>query len=115
MQIPVKTGQLTVPKPAFEAAVQMRAHADKRGYEYPENYVLSEWGRNWMYNGLVNGESESYGLAYSNYDSFMRATDGEEWYETLRNRARGSSCPEDALGTRLHERYGGDDAVSGLG
>ncbi len=44
-----------------QAADGNRRDAAERGHEYSENYVLSRWGQNRVYNYFVNGESEATG------------------------------------------------------
>ncbi|WP_117594496.1 LamG-like jellyroll fold domain-containing protein [Haloprofundus halophilus] len=130
VQIPVKTGQLLVSDGLYDAAMWMREYSEEQGWEYPENYVFSEWSWNRAYNYLVNGNSDSYGFAFSNYREFLGSSDGEEWYERLRDRV-GFVVTEDGvsvagsgdgdgggatLQSRLHGRYGGGDgSVPGIG
>jgi len=84
---PIRHSQLTIDDPTYEAAKFMREYSRERGWEYPENYVFSRWGRNRVYNWFVNGESGGYGYAQSNFDDFVTASDGRQWYERLRDRA----------------------------
>ena len=84
---PIKHSQLLIDESMYEAARFMREYSQERGWEYPENYVFSEWGRNRVYNWFVNGESRSYGFAQSNFRRFVAASDGQEWYERLGGRA----------------------------
>ncbi len=75
VQVPVKTSQVLVEDGTYDAATAIEADAADRGLEYPENYVLSRWGQNRVYNYFVNGESRSYGYARQNYGPFVAATD----------------------------------------
>ncbi|EJN57911.1 STT3 domain-containing protein [Halogranum rubrum] len=86
VQIPVKFSQLTVDGAAYRTAAWMRQYADEKGWSYPENYVLSSWGINRMYNYHVNGEAQSYAFARNNYDRLLRADDAAAQYERLRDR-----------------------------
>jgi dolichyl-diphosphooligosaccharide--protein glycosyltransferase len=111
VQVPVKTGQVTVSDGQYQTAVAIEADADARGLEYPENYVLSIWGDARMYNYFVNGESSGYGYAQSTYAEFLNGVDGDEWYERMRGRV-GYVVTTDQTGagpqtmqTRLHEGY----------
>jgi dolichyl-diphosphooligosaccharide--protein glycosyltransferase len=71
---------------AFRAAKWMRTYAEERDLTYPENYVLSEWGRNRMYNYVVNGRSESYAYARQHYEDFLFTSNSVDWYERFRGR-----------------------------
>lgn len=68
----------------FDAAMAIETHAAETGREYPENYVLSEWGDNRMHNYFVNGESRSYGFASTHFEDFVTGTDPDGWYEQWR-------------------------------
>jgi len=83
---PIRHSQLTIDDSMYEAAQFMQDYSDARGWEYPENYVFSQWGDSRFYNWFVNGESSGYGYAQSNFDEFVTASDSEEWYERLRDR-----------------------------
>jgi dolichyl-diphosphooligosaccharide--protein glycosyltransferase len=123
VQIPVKTSQLTIPEETYRTALWMRSYANKREWSYPDNYVLSQWGRNRVYNYFVSGESRSYAYSRSNYPSFLQATNGREWYRRLDNRVGfvvvtsiAENLGGDTIGTRLWAHNGGGDGeVTGLG
>jgi len=105
---PIKHSQVTIDDSMYDAAAFMREYADEQGWAYPDNYVLSRWGRSRVYNWFVNGESRSYGYAQSNYENFVTSTDGTEWYERLRDRVgfivTGRGLPIDAGGRTIYER-----------
>jgi len=86
LMTPIKHSQLTIDDSMYEAAKFMRAYSDERGWDSPENYVFSRWGRNRVYNWFVNGESSSYAFAQRNFREFAASTAGEEWYERLKDR-----------------------------
>jgi dolichyl-diphosphooligosaccharide--protein glycosyltransferase len=69
-----------------DAITAIDTHSEQVNREYPDNYVLSPWGRNRMYNYFVNGESENYGYARNNYEPFATAADLDTWYERFRGR-----------------------------
>ncbi|WP_224333831.1 LamG-like jellyroll fold domain-containing protein [Haloprofundus halobius] len=130
VQVPVKTGQLLVSDGMYDAAMWMREYSEEQGWEYPENYVFSEWSWNRAYNYLVNGESDSYGFAYSNYRDFLGSSNGEKWYRRLQDQVGfivtqgGVSVARSGDGggggatlqSRLHTQYGGgDNSLPGLG
>lgn len=64
---------------AYDAAAEIDDHAAVINQSYPENYVLSQWGENRMYNYFVNGEARGYGYARANYDSFLNATPNQAY------------------------------------
>jgi dolichyl-diphosphooligosaccharide--protein glycosyltransferase len=76
-----------------------------------------------VYNYFVSGESRSYGYARRNFRSFLRTTNGQEWFGRLQGRVGfivvtdvAERLGSDTLGTRLWaDNGGGDDTVSGLG
>jgi dolichyl-diphosphooligosaccharide--protein glycosyltransferase len=123
VQIPVKTSQLTIPEEMYETAAWMASYADEHELSYPDNYVLSRWGRNRVYNYFVSRESRSYGYARRSFHSFLRTTNGQEWFGRLQDRVGfvvvtdvAESLGSDTLGTRLWaDNGGGDDTVTGLG
>jgi len=106
--------RVTIDSRAHAAARWMAAYADARGWEYPDNYVFSEWGRNRMYNYFVSGESASYGFARRNYSEFLFATDPETWYERLSDRtgfvvttgSESDTAITSRMQDRLHEALG---------
>ncbi|WEL20555.1 STT3 domain-containing protein [Halorhabdus sp. BNX81] len=87
LNTPIKHSQLLIDESMYEAAQFMREYSAEREWEYPENYVFSQWGRNRVYNWFVNGEARSYGYAQSNFGEFLASENGEEWYERLKDRA----------------------------
>jgi len=122
VQVPVKTSQILTEDGLYETAVAIEADAAEQGIEYPESYVLSQWGQSRVFNYFVSGESRSFGYARSNYGDFLRATNGSEWYNQLRGRV-GYVVTQDrpdvgplTMQSRLHEQYGSQsEAASGLG
>jgi dolichyl-diphosphooligosaccharide--protein glycosyltransferase len=122
VQVPVKMSQITVTDSTYETAAWIDDHAAAANITYPDNYVFSPWSRNRVYNYFVSGESQSYGYARSNYASFANATDGTEWYGTLRGRAGyvvtedGADFGPETLYSRLHENFGSrTNSVPGVG
>ena len=123
VQIPVKTSQLTITEEMYETAAWMNSYAEEHELSYPDNYVLSQWGRNRVYNYFVSGESRSYGYARRNYQSLLQTANGQEWFGRLQGRVGfvvvtdvAESLGSDTLGGRLWANNGGGDGtVSGLG
>ena len=70
----------------YDALVAIEDHAVEADREYPENFVLSEWGDSRMYNYFVNGESRGYGYAMSNYDEFRFGDDPDGHYDQFEDR-----------------------------
>jgi len=83
---PIRTTSLTYDTQTATAIDRIDTYATEHNMSYPENYVLSSWGMNRAYNAMVNGESRSYGYARSNYASFLKSTDTNQWYTRLTGR-----------------------------
>jgi dolichyl-diphosphooligosaccharide--protein glycosyltransferase len=122
VQVPVKTGQVTTTDGAYLTATAIERDAADHGLEYPENYVLSQWGKSRMYNYFINGESRSYGYAQQNYEPFISSPNESEWYDRLRGRVGyvvtvdSSGFDPETMQTRLHDSYGSrTDSTAGLG
>jgi len=115
VQVPVKTGQIVTDGEAYETAAWMDEYADERGWEYPDSYVLSEWGTNRMYNYFVNGNSRSYTFTKRMYTPFVTGTSVEDWYEQLHERVgfviitNREGVERRSIHTYLHRYYGGTD------
>ncbi|QGA81901.1 STT3 domain-containing protein [Halomicrobium sp. LC1Hm] len=86
VQVPVKTGQLTVEDSTYQSAAHVANHSAQLDESYPDNYVLSQWGRNRVYNYFVNGESESYSYARQTYVEFLGSPNADEWYSRFDDR-----------------------------
>ncbi len=126
VQTAVRHEQVKIADDKFEAAVWMDNYAETQEWEYPQNYVLSKWGRNRMYNSFVNGESEGYGFARQRYEKFLSSKNPEAQYRefgdsvgfivtkdlNLRRKA-----PKQLNYARLHKRFGsaGANGASGAG
>ena len=76
MQVPIKTGQLTVTDETYETATDIDAYAAGQTLADPGDYVLSQWGRNRVYNYFLSGESRSYGYARQQYPQVLNADPG---------------------------------------
>ncbi len=121
VQSGVKMQQVSIDSDSYETASYLNEYADERGWENAsESYVFSDWGRNRMYNYFVNGDSESYGYAQSNYRPFFGETDPEAATNRVGGRTRfvvtkPLSANESAIGTRLHDHFGSrDSGIEGL-
>lgn len=114
--------QVSTDDDAYRAAAWIREYANEGGLTYPQNYVLTHWGRVRMYNYLVSGESRSYGYARQNYDEFIFDRSPAGWYEQFEGRVGFVvTRPVERTGSsgvyaRLHEQYGSaSTTVDGLG
>jgi dolichyl-diphosphooligosaccharide--protein glycosyltransferase len=124
VQTGVKQSQIAVDGDTYGTATWVDGYADEQGQEYPENYVLSQWGRNRVYNYFVNGESERYGFARRNYGPLLRAQspagiDGVQ--ESLDDHGVGYVVTQSGgddpatVQSRLHNRFGSrGEGVPGL-
>ncbi|MFP8958348.1 MFS transporter [Natrialbaceae archaeon A-CW3] len=83
---PGLSGQTTYSDSKYEAMQAINEHAMEIDREYPENFVLSHWGDNRMYNYFVSGESRSYLYAMSNFDDFRFGSDADSQYDQLEGR-----------------------------
>jgi len=125
MQSAVTVEQLSVEDETYETAAWMADYADERGWETPEeSYVFSRWGQNRLYNYFVNGDSESYGYAQSNYGPFLSATDPQAALDSIDGRVRfvvtedqnAEDIPPESIQARLHEDWGSHSgSVEGVG
>ncbi|GAA0547224.1 hypothetical protein ABNG02_06295 [Halorubrum ejinorense] len=120
--VPSLVGQTTHDRAQFDAALTIDSHADEVDREYPQNFVLSQWGDNRMYNYFVNGESQGYGYARSNHDQFLASPDPDDWYDQFRGRVgyvvvtEREGAPANTTYTALHEGLGlgaNDTAATG--
>ena len=86
LQVGIKTSQVTIEGDTYQSASYIEEQSAELDQEYPQNYVLSRWGRSRMYNYFVNGESSGYGYAFNNYEEFARSTDPDSWYDQFEGR-----------------------------
>ncbi|TKX61467.1 hypothetical protein [Halorubrum sp. GN12_10-3_MGM] len=111
--VPSLVGQTTYDRAQFDATLTVDSHAEDADREYPQNFVLSQWGDNRMYNYFVNGEARSYGYARSNYDQFLTAAHPDEWYNRFQDRVgyvvvteRENAPPTESTYTALYDGLG---------
>jgi dolichyl-diphosphooligosaccharide--protein glycosyltransferase len=126
VQTGVRHEQVKIDDDKVQAATWMDEYAEERGWEYPEDYVLSKWGRNRMYNYFVNGEAKGYGFANRNYERFLSSQDPESKYHKLKDRVGfvvtknldlNHEVPPKSNYARFHKRFGsaGPNGASGAG
>ncbi|WP_436344530.1 MFS transporter [Natronorubrum sp. FCH18a] len=118
LYVPGLSGQITHGDAEFEAALAIDEHAAEADREYPESFVLSEWGDNRMYNYHVSGESQRYGYAMANFDDFRFGDDPDGNYSQFEDRVgyvvvteRDRDLPAESAHAQLLEELGtgGDD------
>lgn len=123
IQTPIKQEQLAVSDESYRAGVWMDQHAAQNDWEYPQNYVLSQWGNNRMYNSLVHDEYGSYGYAREQFPLVLSARDPSEAYRSLErpvgfvvfDRDQNVGGPR-TLHSRLFTDFGSaTDSTSGVG
>jgi dolichyl-diphosphooligosaccharide--protein glycosyltransferase len=87
-QSPVHAAKAPIFDGEYETAQFAEEYAAEHELEYPENYVMSTWSRNRMYNYFVSGEAGSYTYARENYLPFFESTDpvADGWYEQFEGR-----------------------------
>ncbi|MFC4550044.1 MULTISPECIES: STT3 domain-containing protein [Halorussus] len=115
VQTSVKHEQVKINGDQFQAAAWMADYSDENGMEYPQNFVLSKWGRNRMYNYFVNGEARSYRYAQHSYREFLASQNPEKQYQKHRNRVGFvvtkdlnlvREAPKKSMYVRLHRNFG---------
>ena len=118
--LPSIVGQTAYSDAEFEVAMAIDDHAVDVDREYPENFVLSNWGDNRMYNYFVNGEADRYTYAFDNFEAFQTDDDPDGWYEEFEESQVGyvvmndedGAYPEDITQAQLHDTLGtgGEDS-----
>ncbi|MEF8780481.1 MAG: hypothetical protein V5A46_07365, partial [Haloferacaceae archaeon] len=113
LYVPSLSAQTTYDDGQYAAVQEITAHAEATDREYPENFVLSRWGNNRMYNYFVNGESRGYGYARSNFEEFSLGTDPDGWYDQFADRVGyvvvtdvDATFPEGSTHVQLLEEHG---------
>ncbi len=84
--VPTLTGETTYDDEQLQAVAAIEDHETPTDREYPENFVLSEWPENRMYNYFVNEEANSYDYARLNFDEFRSHTNPDRQYEEVGHR-----------------------------
>jgi dolichyl-diphosphooligosaccharide--protein glycosyltransferase len=81
--IPSAVGPLAYDDSEYESAAWIEDDAETRD---DEEYVLSRWGRNRMYNYVVSGGGNGYRYARTHYEDFLNSEDPDQWYSRFENR-----------------------------
>lgn len=114
---PIGTAALSPTDEAVAATDRMDDYATAQNLTWRDNYVFSEWSWNRMHNGLISGESQSYGYARDNFGEFLSSTNNAAWYDRLRNRAgfvvvseldNFEDAPDDTIYAQLQREWGVD-------
>jgi dolichyl-diphosphooligosaccharide--protein glycosyltransferase len=79
-------GRVGVEDSLYQSASFLSDHSASQDLDYPDNYVLSNWPTNRVYNYFVNGVSYNYSYARANYTNFAGSTTPDEWYDRLEDR-----------------------------
>jgi dolichyl-diphosphooligosaccharide--protein glycosyltransferase len=87
MMTPARTNTIVPSEDTYRAAAWMEERVESPDWTSDQEYVFSTWSQNRLYNAFVSGNSQSYGYARSNYESFLASTNASTWYERLRGRA----------------------------
>ncbi|MFC4447472.1 LamG-like jellyroll fold domain-containing protein [Halorussus aquaticus] len=114
VQTAVRHEQVKIVDDKFRSSVAMDAYSEQQELEYPDNYVLTKWGRNRMYNYFVNGEAKSYRFAERHYEPFLQSRSPKAQYQKLRDKVGFvvttdldvPRVPKDSNYARLHQRRG---------
>jgi len=124
LQSGIMINKIAIEDDVYGTASGIAEYSEATGLSYPDNYVLSPWSQNRVYNYFVSGESASYFFARTTYPEFASSTDPGSWYRELRARDRAgfvvvpSSAVESSGPTttaRLFDHYGSQDgSVSGV-
>lgn len=126
VQTPVHVSKVSPEPTEVTTARWIDDYAEQNDLAYPDDYVLSQWGVNRLYNYHVNGESRSYRYAEAVYPQFLQSRPGGGWYANLSRADRDGfvvtrdadegGIPPQSLYATLHERWGSaSDTAPGTG
>lgn len=116
--VPSLLSQIQYSDEQIAAMESVDERAEGLNQSYRDNFVLSEWGDNRMYNHFVNGESSSYGYAQSRYDPFISDSNPDSYFNQFNNRVgyvvlTDVSAPEGTIQDTLFEDFGaGNDSMA---
>ncbi|WP_128224431.1 MFS transporter [Halobacteriaceae bacterium SHR40] len=115
--VPTLLGQTQYSGDQVEATMAIDSHAEEFDREFPQNFVLSEWGENRMYNYFVNNESRGYGYALSNHESFISGTNPDEQANNFGNRVgyvvlKDRDLPDETVHAQLFDLTTDDEGVA---
>jgi dolichyl-diphosphooligosaccharide--protein glycosyltransferase len=116
VQTPVHVSKVTPEPTEVTTARWVHDYAEQNDLAYPDDYVLSQWGVNRLYNYHVNGESRSYRYAEAVHPQFLQSSPGSGWYGNLSRADRDGfvvtrdadmgGLPPQSLYATLHDRWG---------
>ncbi|SDK11290.1 dolichyl-diphosphooligosaccharide--protein glycosyltransferase [Halovenus aranensis] len=116
--VPSLLAQIQYSEGQIDAVDAIDNHAEELNRTYPENFVLSDWGDNRMYNHFVNGESRGYGYARGRYEPFISDTNPDEYFDQFNNRVgyvvmTDTEAPAQTVQAKLFEELGaGNESVA---
>ncbi len=70
----------------YAALLAMEEHYDTVADADHEDFVLSNWGHNRMYNYFMHGDADSYGYARSHYFDFVTDDTADDWFDQFDDR-----------------------------
>jgi dolichyl-diphosphooligosaccharide--protein glycosyltransferase len=112
VQTSVKSGQVATDEATYQVATEL---ADVAGETTGDEYVLSRWGENRVYNYFLTGDSRSYSFARREFGSFVAATNRTAAWQQAGSRAEyvvvgeAGTRPE-TIHSRLYDEYGSGTA-----
>ncbi|MXR50449.1 MFS transporter [Halovenus sp. WSH3] len=116
--VPSLLAQTRYSEEKIEAVQSIDDRSERLNQSYPNNFVLSEWGENRMYNYFVNGESSGYGYARNVYERFISDTNPDAYFNQFNNRVgyialTDIDAPEQTVQSKLFEDFGaGNDSTA---
>lgn len=115
---------LAIKETTYDAATAIDTHSATADHTWPDNYVLSDWGRNRVYNYYVNNQSESYAYALEHYNTFLTSDNASAWYDQLSAKPTGYvvvtetniDLPPTSMQSRLWDHWGSrSDSAEAVG
>ncbi|WP_436903640.1 glycosyltransferase family 39 protein [Halovenus halobia] len=116
--VPSLLSQIQYSDEQIGAMESVDERVEELNQSYPDNFVLSEWGENRMYNHFVNGESRGYGYARGTYEPFISDSNPDSYFNNFNNRVgyvvlTDVDAPEGTIQDTLFEDFGaGNDSVA---
>ncbi|APX96580.1 MFS transporter [Natronorubrum daqingense] len=117
--LPGFVGQVATDDEQYETAQAIASHANATPDQGHDEYVLSSWGDNRLYNYFVSGDSDRYGYASSNYEEFRTDGDPDGWYDEFDGEVGyvvmeggGGNVESDDAQSQLHGGVTGGNAPS---
>lgn len=116
--VPSLAADTTYDEDQYDALLAIEGHYEETGALGHEEFVLSEWGENRMYNYFLHGEARSYGYARSNYVPVITGEDLDGSYASIEGQVGylvisqvSASTPPEVVYSRLHGDIGPESAT----